>query len=278
MKSELQYEELKSLIRDEGDAASTSPPCTGPFTGVYDIVCIGFGPAAVSIAIALRERDERARVLFLERQARFGWHCGMLLPGSRMQISFIKDLAALRNPRSHFTFLNYLRHQNRIVEFTNLSTTLPLREEFNDYMSWCASYFNDWVEYGQEALAIEPGSHEKMPGIPIRNFKIQVRDMATQGIQTLVTKNVIMASGRQPAIPFSYPRSLFCTKIIHSSAYMTLTPQLLRDRDHQYNLAVVGGGQSAAEIFNELSLNYPRARVTLISRASSLKPSDDSPL
>ena len=274
MKSGPQIEELDSFISDGNHANSSNPT----FKGTYDIVCVGFGPAALSIAIALLERGESVRVLFLERQKRFGWHCGMLFPGARMQISFIKDLATLRNPQSQFTFLNYLHHQNRLVTFTNLSTMLPLREEFNDYMSWCASHFGNWVKYGQEVLGVEPGSRQITCDDPMRKFKIHVRDIGTQEVWTVVTKNVVVATGRQPAIPFPHPRALFCTKIIHSSSYMTLTPQLLRDKDHQYNLAVVGGGQSAAEIFDDLSSKYPRARISLITRASSLKPSDDSPL
>ena len=104
----------------------------------YDLVCIGFGPASLAIAIALHDRGVKSRVLYIEKQRGFVWHGGMLLPNTRMQISFLKDLATLRDPRSKFTFLNYLKTKNRLVPFTNLSTFLPLREEYNDYMSWCA--------------------------------------------------------------------------------------------------------------------------------------------
>jgi L-ornithine N5-oxygenase len=42
--------------------------------------------------------------------------------------------------------------------------------------------------------------------------------------------------------------------------------------------AVVGSGQSAAEIFNDLSERFPDAEVKLIIKGASLRPSDDSPL
>jgi L-ornithine N5-oxygenase len=42
--------------------------------------------------------------------------------------------------------------------------------------------------------------------------------------------------------------------------------------------AVVGSGQSAAEIFNDLSERFPNAEVKLIIKGASLRPSDDSPL
>ena len=272
---ECQYDKLDTFIGEVSNGSSLETPTTTD----YDIVCVGFGPAALSIAIAVEERGKKVNMLFLERQPHFGWHSGMLFPEARMQISFIKDLATLRNPQSHFTFLNYLHQQNRLVAFTNLSTTLPLREEFNDYMAWCASYFDDRVEYGKEVVGIWPESSEvAAPNSPIKNFKVIIRDMKSQKTRSVLTKNVIIATGGKPEIPFAHPRVLSGSKIIHSSAYLSTTPQLLRDMNYEYNLAVVGGGQSAAEIFDDLSSKYPRARVTLITRASSLKPSDDSPL
>ena len=59
---------------------------------VFDLVCVGFGPASLAIAVALYDLSISAKVLFLERQPHFAWHAGMLLPGARMQISFLKDV------------------------------------------------------------------------------------------------------------------------------------------------------------------------------------------
>ncbi|KAI9821380.1 MAG: hypothetical protein M1832_003387 [Thelocarpon impressellum] len=136
---------------------------------VQDLICVGFGPASLAIAVALQDaltsatppdiprlRQRSPKVLFLERQRRFAWHAGMLLPGAKMQISFIKDLATLRDPRSEFTFMNYLHKNNRLVQFSNLGTFLPLRLEYEDYMRWCATAFDDAVEYGQQVLDVTP--------------------------------------------------------------------------------------------------------------------------
>lgn len=84
------------------------------FSPVHDVVGIGFGPANLALAIALEEHNESARrdqavtALFLERQPSFGWHRGMLIDGATMQVSFLKDLATLRNPTSRFGFVPYL--------------------------------------------------------------------------------------------------------------------------------------------------------------------------
>ena len=84
---------------------------------VHDVVCVGFGPASLAIAVALHDTTKQTgkqqpqlktqpKVAFLERQESFAWHAGMQIPGAKMQISFIKDMATMRNPRSEFTFLN----------------------------------------------------------------------------------------------------------------------------------------------------------------------------
>ena len=92
-------------------------------------------PASLATAVAIHDRGIPARVLYVERQREFKWHEGMLLPNARMQISFLKDLATLRDPQSHFTILNHLKAKNRLVAFTNISAFQSLLEEYNGYMT-----------------------------------------------------------------------------------------------------------------------------------------------
>lgn len=261
---------------------STSPSVAG-FTGEpYDLVCVGFGPASLAIAIALHDAQENLgrdanyrtpRVCFLEKQQQFAWHAGMMVPGSKMQISFIKDLATVRDPRSEFTFLNYLKSQRRLVEFTNLGTFLPTRLEFADYMRWCAGRFLDVVSYGQEVLEIREAADTAFE--KINSFVVKSRDVRSGQITSMFAKNVILAVGGQPRIPPNIP---YHPRVMHSSSYCTTMPNLLKDASKSYNIAVMGSGQSAAEIFHDLYQRYPNAKVTLIMRDSALRPSDDSPL
>lgn len=261
-----------TTLPHEAHNMSTGSATTEP----YDIISVGFGAAALAIAIAMRDRGVQARVLFLERQSEFGWHTGMLIPGTKMQISFLKDLATLRNPRSHFTFLNYLHAKGRLVHFTNLSTQTPFREEFNDYMKWCASHFNDWVQYNQEAISVAPV--ESQPGWPVELFKVVTCDRHSGEVKELYAKHVVVATGGEPAIPQCLPQSCLYKTVIHSSSYIHAVPHLLSQDTASYNIAVIGGGQSAAEICEDLSSKYPNARIHLITRGTSLRPSDDSPL
>lgn len=242
----------------------------------YDLVCIGFGPASLAIAIALYDRGIQPRVLYLERQKNFVWHAGMLLPNARMQISFLKDLATLRNPRSKFTFINYLKSKNRLVAFTNLSTFLPLREEYNDYMTWCAAHFAPFVQYGQETVSVSPRRNGKEP---VQSWQVISRNVDTGRRSSITARHVVIAVGGKPKIPPALTNDDDShTIIVHSSAYSLSVPLLLPQKHKAYNLAVIGGGQSSAEIFNDLPNKYPNCRVTLFTGSSALKPSDDSPL
>ena len=111
-----------------------------------DMLGIGFGPSNLALAIALAERGVRGR--FVDAQPRFGWHRDMLLPGTRMQIPFLKDLATLRNPQSAFTFVNYLNDRGRLVDFIGRHDVFPSRYEFHDYLQWAADQFAAEVRYG----------------------------------------------------------------------------------------------------------------------------------
>lgn len=237
----------------------------------YDLICVGFGPASLSIAVALHDQGVQARVLFIERQQQFAWHEGMLLPGTHMQISYLKDMATFRDPRSNFTFLNYLHANNRLVAFTNQSTFYPLREEFNDYLCWCAAHFDDYVHYSEEVTAISPASE----ATPVKSWKVQSRKVGSQTPIEYTARHVVVAVGGKANIPAEF---LNKKRVIHSSRYMCEINNLLPNKDAPYNVAVLGGGQSAVEIFQDLGGRFPQAKTSLILRQPALKPSDDSPL
>ncbi|KAF1813070.1 FAD/NAD(P)-binding domain-containing protein [Eremomyces bilateralis CBS 781.70] len=252
---------------------------------LLDFICVGFGPASLSIAVALHDsleeqfkvegRSASPKVLFLEKQNQFRWHGGMLIEGAKMQISFLKDMATFRNPKSDFTFLNYLHQNDRLVQFANLSTFLPLRIEYDDYMRWCAQKFDHVVRYGQEVIQIAPEKQVSVANGPVQVFEVASRDLRT-GTQTVHrARNVVIAVGGQPQIPAPFPNSN--PRVIHSSQYAYM-PAKLRQKGGTYNhIAVVGSGQSAAEIFEDIQSQHLDSKVSMIMRDSALRPSDDSP-
>jgi hypothetical protein len=111
---------------------------------IHDVIGVGSGPANLALAVCLEEEAEEGRRdlsrLFLEIKPRAVWHPGMLLEDSLIQISVLKDLATIRNPRSRFTFLNDLKSRGRLFEFLNLRDLFPTRIEFNDYLGLLQRY------------------------------------------------------------------------------------------------------------------------------------------
>jgi L-ornithine N5-oxygenase len=261
--------------------------CT-PKEDLHDLICVGFGPASLAIGVALHDALDKTspslkdlpsllgrspKVAFLERRSHFAWHPGMLLPGAKMQITFLKDMATMRNPRSEFTFINYLHQKGRLVDFANLNTFLPARVEYEDYMSWCANWFEEVVSYDQEVLKVTP---EKSPSCEITTFTVVSRNLQTGRTESRRTRHVVIATGGRPNLPPPFPTNH--PKVIHSSNFQYATQQLLSDPRAPYNIAVIGNGQSAAEIFSYLHANYPNAHTRLLIKGGALRPSDDSPL
>jgi len=82
-------------------------------------------------------------------------------------------------------------------------------------------------------------------------------------------KNVVIAVGGKAYIP---PMFSGHERIIHASTYM-FSARL----ENPNRIAVVGGGQSAAEITEDLCVKYPNAKIDMLLRGRALKPSDDSP-
>jgi len=199
----------------------------------------------------------------------------MLLPGTKMQISFVKDLATMRDPQSHFTFLNYLHKKGRLAQFTNLDTFLPQRVEYADYLSWCASHFDDVVQYGQEVLQVSPRRSQPSKSI-VDRWQITARDAKTRTTKSFSSRNIVLALGGAPRIPQPFPQQH--PRVIHSSSYAHCISKVLTNPSAHYSVAVVGSGQSAAECFHDLHARYPNARTRLLIRGDALKPSDDSPL
>lgn len=240
-------------------------------TMIHDLIGIGFGPSNIALAIALDEEPSEARrldALFIEKQATFAWHKDMLLDHAHMQISFIKDLATLRNPTSRFTFINYLHEKGRLQDFVNLKTFFPSRQEFNDYLGWAAGQFRDKCAYGEEVTEVLP---EKRQG-EVTLLRVRSRDTTGESRERLC-RNLVVSVGGTPNIPDCFKALRHDKRVFHSSGYL----RHIAEHPKARRIAVIGAGQSAAEIFVNLHGRDSHSKVDLIMRARSIRPSDDSP-
>lgn len=244
-------------------------------TPVYDIVGIGFGPANLALAIAIEEHNATARpedritAVFIERQAGFGWHRGMLIDGTVMQVSFLKDLATMRNPTSTFGFVSYLHNHGRLVDFINHKILFPSREEFHDYLSWAAGSLSHFVRYGHEASRVRLVPQRDAPSL------VEVVCLpADDGSQPLTyqARNLVLAVGLQPSVP---PGVELSDRVWHSSELLHRVRNV-RSADPR-RFVVVGAGQSAAECTDYLHRAYPGAEVCAVFSRYGYSPADDSP-
>lgn len=238
---------------------------------IHDLIGIGFGPSNVALAIALDEQRHGSKpldALFIERQPGFAWHPHMLLDQAHMQISFLKDLATLRNPTSRFTFVNYLYEKGRLTDFINLKSFFPSRHEFNDYLGWAAGQFEDACRYGEEVFEVLP---EKQAG---EVSLLRVRSRTADGqVQERLARNLVVSIGGVPSIPEGFRALRDDARVFHSSSYLKDIAQHPQAR----RVAIVGAGQSAAEIFMDLQGRPGAPQVDMVMRARSIRPSDDSP-
>jgi L-ornithine N5-oxygenase len=241
----------------------------GPDT--YDVVGVGFGPANLALAIAVAEYNAQPdvsplRCLFLERQPRFGWHRGMLIDDATMQVSFLKDLVTLRNPTSDFSFLSYLHSADRLVDFINQKSLFPLRVEFHDYLEWAAARFTDEVRYGHEVTAVSDGAD-------LFDVTTRTADGATT---TVRARNLVFGMGLTPHLP---PGAALSERVWHNRDLLNRVDQLRRSTTFPppVRFAVVGAGQSAAEVTKYLHDNFPHAEVCGVFSRYGYSPSDDSP-
>jgi L-ornithine N5-monooxygenase len=233
-----------------------------------ELLAIGAGPSSLALAVAVEELAtvELARdMLIVEQQDDVVWQRGMLLPWTQSQVSFLKDLVTLRNPRSAFSFVNYLHSVGRLNEFINLGSFTPYRMEISGYLRWVAkSLPHVRIEYGRRCVAVRPlGIADE-----VEEWIVEVADGGRR-----VCRHLVIAAGRDPYIPEVFariPRGL----MIHSTEFAARIGHI--DPDRTRRIAVIGGAQSAAEMLWTAHQAFPRAHCAMVMRSIGLNAYETS--
>lgn len=240
---------------------------------VYDVIGVGFGPSNLALAIAMKEHNGRAgndgivSGLFLERQATFGWHRGMLIDDATMQVCFLKDLVTLRNPASEFGFLAYLHSKNKLLDFINCKSLYPLRIEFHDYLEWASAKVDEFVRYGHEVAAVRPVVQDGL----IVAFDV-VTATESDGATVHRARNLVFGLGLEPTVPSGVSLG---ARAWHSHDLLRRVDALSDASPSRF--IVVGAGQSAAEATAYLHRRFPQAEVCAVFSRYGYSPADDSP-
>lgn len=229
-------------------------------TCFFDAVGVGLGPFNLSAA-ALLEPVRKLSACFFEREKEFQWHPGLLFPDATIQVSFLKDLVTLADPQSRYSFLAFLFANRRLYRFINANFARVSRVEFNQYFRWVANRLPN-LRFGQEVNSISFEGDSFIVCTP----RQQVR-----------ARNIVLGTGLQPVVPecaAGFMNAKNQSTLLHASKYFHRDPGTSGMR-----VAVVGGGQTGAEVVQHLLSTPEKAPKTLfwVSKRSNFLPLDESP-
>ncbi|MBT2573967.1 SidA/IucD/PvdA family monooxygenase [Bacillus sp. ISL-51] len=203
---------------------------------MYDVIGVGIGPFNLGLAALLEDIPE-IDALFFDKKKEFAWHPGLLIKGTDLQVAFLADLVTLADPRSRYTFLNYLHENDRLYRFYTFNEFDIPRREFNDYLSWAASEIES-CRFGSEVVDVKDADG---------HYQVSVKNTENGTVTEYKAKHIVMGTGTEPLVPVELDDDARRDTLV--------SPEYLFRKDElsgAESITVVGSGQSAAEIFSDL--------------------------
>ena len=167
-------------------------------TKEYELVGIGCGPSNLSVASLLHDKHLVSNIFF-DMKPSFTWHDGMMLKNTKLQVSMFKDLVTLADPTNKFSFISYLHHHGRLIQFLNSQFDQISRLEFADYLKWAAENNNN-IFFNERVNSINFNGN---------NFIINTSRRRILG------KNIVIGVGIKPYIPQFARKQLDCDTNFH---------------------------------------------------------------
>ncbi|ACV49424.1 lysine N(6)-hydroxylase/L-ornithine N(5)-oxygenase family protein [Halomicrobium mukohataei] len=203
--------------------------------GHVDVLGVGLGPFNLGLAALLADTDVEAA--FLEQASAFAWHEGMLIEGATLEVPFLADLVTLADPTSEYSYLNYLRETDRIYEFYFYETFQVPRREYDAYLGWVADRL-DSCRFSRRVTSVTEID---------AGFRVEAVDPETGERYAFTADDLVVGVGSRPYVPEQF-RDCLGDAVFHTAQYRDRRDGAL-DSDA---IAVVGSGQSAAEVVLDL--------------------------
>jgi lysine N6-hydroxylase len=203
---------------------------------IHSLIGIGIGPFNLGLA-ALTEPITEISTLFFDQSESFDWHPGLMLPNATLQMPFMGDLVTLADPTNKYSFLNFCKLTGRLYPFYIRENFNVLRKEYNCYCQWVATKLSN-VRFGYKVVAIEYNNNL---------YEVTVQHSTTRKPEAYYAERLALGTGTQPFIPAFIDRNQ-TPNVIHTSQYLLHKKQLQQSG----SVAVIGSGQSAAEVFQDL--------------------------
>ncbi|STX50509.1 L-lysine 6-monooxygenase [Legionella busanensis] len=227
----------------------------GNQTSVVDLLGVGIGPFNLSLA-ALLSPIKSLKSYFFDQNPAFIWHPGMLIKEAEIQVSYLKDLVTLVDPTNPYSFISYLAKHKRLYRFMNAQFSHVFRMEFNHYLNWVSR------------------------SLPNLIFKEQVEDIQfTKALFTMRTskriiqsQHLVLGNGLSAHIPDA-AKNYLSHSVFHNKDFLKYKHNLQGKK-----VAIIGGGQSGAEIIHDIlsdTSNLPQ-KLIWITRRNLFAPLDDS--
>jgi lysine N6-hydroxylase len=231
----------------------------------YDLIGVGIGPFNLSLA-ALADSVDGLNARFFDAKPAFSWHPGLMIDGAQLQVSFLADLVSLIDPTSRWSFLSYLKECDRLFRFYFHEKFHISRREYSNYCRWVADSLMS-CSFGTTVENVTWRDDEQV-------FVVSVTDVKSQQVSTVLARNVVMGVGTQPSVPSSL-QPLLGKRVFHVADYLDNRSNL-RDAS---DVAVVGSGQSGAEVFLDLLRTQDESKtVRWLTRTSAFAPMEYSKL
>ncbi|WP_129660823.1 lysine N(6)-hydroxylase/L-ornithine N(5)-oxygenase family protein [Rothia uropygialis] len=230
---------------------------------VYDLVGIGIGPFNLGLACLSDPLDD-VDALFFDENDGFAWHHGMMLEDATIQVPFLADMVSMADPTSRFSFLNWLKQTGRLYPFYIREDFHPLRREYDAYCRWAAEQLTSlcWQHRVESVEYLE------------EQDLFLITSLSSQGVEKHLARHVVTGIGTGPRIP--QPLQGLERNVRHSSRFLNEREELVGSE----SIAIIGSGQSAAEIYLDL-LNSQKDhgyRLDWITRSPRFFPMEDTKL
>ncbi|SFW34714.1 lysine N6-hydroxylase [Sinomicrobium oceani] len=202
----------------------------------YTVIGIGIGPFNLGLAALLDPVEELSSVFF-DQSDGFDWHPGLMFSNATLQVPFLADLVTMADPSSKFSFLNFMKENDRLYKFYIRESFFMLRKEYNAYCQWAASRLPN-CKFSHRVVAID---HNK--GL----YEVAVKHTKTGEVSVHYAEKLVLGTGTSPRIP-AFVQTETMPGVIHTSGYLYSRPDILKKK----TVTIIGSGQSAAEVFRDL--------------------------
>lgn len=229
----------------------------------YDIVGIGVGPFNLGLA-SLLSPIKHVRSRFFDAKPHFDWHAGLLIDGCTLQVPFFADLVTMVDPSHPLSYLKYLQEHERLYQFYFHEKFHISRVDYNRYCRWASEKLPS-LSFSQRVTSVNRTAI---------GFDVQTRHTVTGTLTTHQAKHVVVGIGSTPSWPRAASEYRCDDNCFHSADYLYQKVKVQRKK----SIVVVGGGQSAAEIFLDLLREQPSHGYELnwLSRSNGFLPMEYS--